>query len=278
MRNTAGPFLHRAKNKVGEHPSPQIADNIIIDIRGAILQYYRLMRRQVIFLISGGGLMEKNPHMPHIPAPWALMGSGYILLYRFTPEFVREKCLVPEPLIGAFRGGLGTVMYVNYLSSDAGPYRELLFIPGKFDFSGRTYYSITRIYVSTPESVSAGRRNWGIPKELASFETSGEEEGTERISVTARGKTVAEFRFRSRSALKLPVTSAMVPSFLRTLAHPGKDGVLLTAPKARGAIAPARTLEVRVDGSLFPPIDQGHRIATVKVPHFFMVFPQAVIA
>ena len=221
--------------------------------------------------------MGKNQETTHIPAPWALTGSGYILLFRFTHEFVRDKCRVPKPLEKSFSGGLGTVIYADYLSSDAGPYRELLFIPGTFDFSGRRYYSITRIYVSTPQSVAAGRENWGIPKELATFDAVRDEPGMERIRVTAQGRLVAELKFTSMD-IGLPVTSALVPPSLRTLAHTGEDGVLLTAPKARGAVAPARTLEIRTDEELFPPVDQVRRIATVRIPHFFMVFPPAVIA
>ena len=220
--------------------------------------------------------MEKDQIPPHAPAPWALTGSGYILLFRFTREFVRGQGLVPEAMQHSFRGGLGTVMYVDYLSSDVGPYRELLFIPGAFDFFGRTYYSITRIYVSTLKSVREGRNNWGIPKELASFEAAMEPGGAERVRVRAEGGTVAEFLFRSRP-VSLPVTTAVVPAFLRTLAHRSGGRTLLTTPRARGSVAPAWTLEIRTDGSLFPPVERASRIGTVRVPHFFMVFPPARI-
>ncbi len=49
-------------------------------------------------------------------------------------------------------------------------------------------------------------------------------------------------------------------------------------PTPMAAVAPARTLEIRTDEELFPPVDQVRRIATVRIPHFFMVFPPAVIA
>jgi len=220
--------------------------------------------------------MEENRKARHAPAPWALAGSGYILLYRFTPEFVREKCFLSEALKGVFQGGFGSVMYVDYLSSDVGPYKELLFIPGVFDFSGRAYYSITRIYVSTRESVSGGRMNWGIPKEHASFETTRQTGGLERVLVSADSGVVAEFLFKSLPFSVL-FTIAVIPPFLRTLAHPTGGRILLTTPNARGTIAPARTLKVRVDESLFPPVGQERHLATVRVPHFFMVFPQAEV-
>lgn len=63
-------------------------------------------------------------------------------------------------------------------SPPVGPYDELIYVPGLFSRrprqplrTGRTaaepieyFPSITRIYVSTDESVYNGRKNWGIPK------------------------------------------------------------------------------------------------------------------
>lgn len=54
----------------------------------------------------------------------------------------------------------------------AGPYDELLYVPGYFNFkseAGKDNFalSVTRIYVSAPASVKNGRANWGVPSELA---------------------------------------------------------------------------------------------------------------
>ncbi|KIY53928.1 hypothetical protein FISHEDRAFT_68494 [Fistulina hepatica ATCC 64428] len=74
-----------------------------------------------------------------------------------------------------------TIMLLRYLDTAVGPYDEIIFIPGKFRHpipAGRekakqtteTSQRITNIYVSTPQSVWNGRRNWNIMKHLARFE------------------------------------------------------------------------------------------------------------
>lgn len=218
--------------------------------------------------------MGVNEPLPGNPAPWHLAGSGYILLYRFPPRFCDRSGFVPKHLLGAFRGGLGTVMFVDYASSNAGPYRELLFIPGRFDFSGKKYHSITKIYVSTRESVEGGKANWGIPKELAVFEKTDEGKNRERIRVFVDGVPAAEFLFQ-KCTRGIPVTTAVVPSGLRTLAQPVREDTLLTTLESRGTIAPARLLECHADGTLFPPLDEVRTLCTVHVPRFSLVFPRA---
>jgi hypothetical protein len=74
-----------------------------------------------------------------------------------------------SPFLGAenaasFKGGVGAVMLVHYEKADCGPYDELLYIPGFFEHNGKNYMRITKIYVSTKESVEWGRRNWAIQK------------------------------------------------------------------------------------------------------------------
>lgn len=76
---------------------------------------------------------------------------------------------MPGSLRASFVGGYGALMLVDYSESNCGPYRELLLIPGSFRVRDKTLASISRIFVSTTESLASGRRNWGIPKELADF-------------------------------------------------------------------------------------------------------------
>ncbi|KAI5479190.1 acetoacetate decarboxylase beta barrel domain containing protein [Pseudohyphozyma bogoriensis] len=125
------------------------------------------------------------------PAPWTLTGVGYSFLLLSTP-FSPSPLPLPEasyaPLEkgssgdlteggGSFHGGVGVVMLIRYESSDVGPYDELIYMPGVFKVPSvaeltkdEFHKSITRIYVSTKESAENGRRNWGIPKHLASFD------------------------------------------------------------------------------------------------------------
>ena len=208
------------------------------------------------------------------PAPWALMGSGYIIVLKLAKDFVETSGFVPEHLKGSFTGGIGTVMYVDYSYSDAGPYQELLFIPGMFNLAATRYFSITKIFVSTMDSVENGRRNWGIPKDLAGFTCEKKDRATECIRILKDGTTAAELTLRSYP-LCIPVTTGLVPRSWRTLAHVREGKTFLTTPMARGIISPARLIDFSANGSFFPDISRGCVVATFKVPRFFMVFPKA---
>jgi len=210
------------------------------------------------------------------PAPWALMGRGYIIAVKMAPDFVNEKGFVPKTLEGCFKGGLGTIMYVDYHYSDVGPYQELLFIPGKFDFGAGKYFSITKIFVSTRDSVQNGQTNWGIPKEIATFETTRQSKNTEHIRVMKDGTVCTDLTLRSLP-IRIPVTTALVPAFLRTLAQHHLGKTYLTTLKARGTIKPACLKDSRINGAFFPDFTRGRVISAFEVPGFFMVFPRARI-
>jgi len=217
--------------------------------------------------------MKKQGTMT-VPAPWALMGTGYIILLKMSRAYVKDACFVPESLKDSFAGGLGTVMYVDYHYSDAGPYQELLFIPGRFNCMSKKFFSITKIYVSTRKSVVSGKNNWGIPKEFASFERESLDKSSERISVSHKGKSIAELTFRSWP-LQLPVTTTLVPRAWHTLCHYHDGRTLLTTPTARGCVSPSRLIDSRIDSSFFPDITKGCILSALKVSNFFMVFPKA---
>ncbi len=218
--------------------------------------------------------MEEERDIPVVPAPWTLTGASYVLLALFPRKFVLENGFIPEGMKDSFRGGPGWFMYVDYASSDVGPYQELLFIPGRFDFSGRTFFSITKIYVSTRESVAGGRANWAIPKELASFERTIEAGRKERIRVSLDGEVFADFLFHSYP-LRLPVTASLMPPSWRTVAQNCDGRTLRTTLRGYGAVSPARLVESCVNPELFPPVGEGRMLWGVKMPRFAIEFPQA---
>lgn len=209
------------------------------------------------------------------PAPWSLVGRGFIILVKLDPGFVAEKGFVPKELRGSFSGGLGTVMYVDYLSSDVGPYRELLFIPGRFSLHRKKYFSITRIYVSTLDSVVNGRNNWGIPKELAEFEVI-RDGHDEIVRVSRDNRLCAELHVRTFPC-SIPVSTALVPAGLRTLVHHYEGKTYLTTPGAKGVVSPAHLTHAVIDDTTFPDFTRGRVLGTVSVPNFLMTFPRARI-
>ncbi|MGP8154086.1 MAG: acetoacetate decarboxylase family protein [Smithella sp.] len=147
--------------------------------------------------------------VPAVPAPWNLVGRGCIVLYKFKREFLRKRAFLPKKEGIDTAGGLGTLMIVDYESSDAGPYSELLFIPGKLHIHGGRWHRITKIYVSTMDSVLNGRKNWSIPKELADFNFS-RKGNIEEVEVSTGGWTF----FRASMKVwgpRFPLSTKLLP-------------------------------------------------------------------
>jgi len=211
--------------------------------------------------------------MPSFPAPWSLRGKGYILIYKFKRDFVEQHGNVPDFLQGHYDGGFGSVMLVDYHESDVGPYGELLFIPGKFDCRGKKLNTISRIYVSSQESVVNGRANWGIPKQQAEFDFKQLGTREERIRVTLGGTPVVEFVIRS-GVIPFPVSTRLLP-FPLVQRHEGKNFYTTFSGSGTGRLAKIKSLEVQ--SGLFPDISLCKPIAAIRVEPFAITFPKALI-
>ena len=211
--------------------------------------------------------------MTVVPPPWTLTGRGFVLVYRFPRDWALRHGFIPAHRASSFLGGFGAVMLVNYASSDCGPYRELLFVPGKFrSADGSSRYAITKIFVSTQVSVDSGIANWGIPKELAQFDW--QHGSLERVRVAQGDMPIVEFGFSSSQTFSLPVTTAILPEFLRTLEQHGLDGQrLLTAPSGAGRVQPARLEDLTINSALFPDLSEFKPLVTVKAEPFTLGFP-----
>ncbi len=215
------------------------------------------------------------PSVPRAEAPWDLKGYAYALLYKFPRDFLDEQCSLPLELKGRVKkSSLSIVMFVNYESSNAGPYEELMFIPGQARFSNdnKDYNTITKIYVSTWDSVINGRANWGIPKDLASFEISKEEDNAERIRVSYDGRVFVDIKLKAYG-ISLPYTSAISPRYIRRLAQNFEGKTFSFAPSSSGTVKFAKLQDVQVDPQYFPDITQGKLIQAFKLPKFKMTFP-----
>ncbi|KAG7087665.1 hypothetical protein E1B28_013613 [Marasmius oreades] len=138
---------------------------------------------------------QTDADVPVAPAPWLLdVAEGYVFV---LPTILSSAFLPPgtaDPLekdaetsTGAMVPDIGALMLVRYSSSPVGPYDELIYIPGRWAYSsGRSGLRITRIYVSSNASVYNGRRNWNIPKHLATFDWKNEDDGiTTTVSVSS---------------------------------------------------------------------------------------------
>lgn len=212
--------------------------------------------------------MEKS-----YPAPWSLSGKGYILLYKFSEEFVKKNCNVPVFLNNSFTGGFGTIMIVDYYSSNAGPYGELLFIPGRFRHRDKKLNTITDIFVSSMESVVNGRKNWGIPKEHADFQFHLVDKHTENVHVHTGSKTIADFTIKS-GGISFPVSTRFLP-FPLVQSYDGN--YYYTTFHGNGIGKIAKVSKVKINSELFPDVSSLKPLLAIKVEPFTITFPVPII-
>jgi hypothetical protein len=214
------------------------------------------------------------------PAPWQLTGSGVIIFFPSDKKRVLESGMLSPEDAAAFRGGFGAIMLVRYEKADCGPYDELLYIPGIFEHHGRKYQRITKIFVSSKESVEWGRRNWAIPKELAAFDwRQGEREWHIDVKQPESGASIYSVSLSPRF-FSFPVTTAILPWSLLQKQEPkytdGSPFYLETRPSGHGSAKIA--FIDRVEGSRAMPdyhsVSHAPRIALAISP-FQMTFPVA---
>jgi hypothetical protein len=217
------------------------------------------------------------PDLPRAPAPWMLTGStAYVVMLRLPPHFTDKDGFVPAPLQGrstSTGSRTGVLMFVDYATSEVGPYQELLFIPGRFRVGKGSFWSITRIYVSSWASVVNGQANWGIPKDRADFEVLREGE-RDRVRLRHGREVFADLTFAPRG-LRLPASSVLMPEALRTLVQVHEGRVYHYAPSATCKVELARLVEARVDPERFPDVAQCKVLFAARLSDFVLRFPVA---
>jgi hypothetical protein len=164
-------------------------------------------------------------------------------------------------------------MWVDYESSDAGPYRELLYIPGAFRSGLQLRYSITRIYVTTEASVINGRRNWGIPKELADISW---KVGKEGVEICCRGPQGLAGQMAIRHLPgKVPVNTGLIPKILRTFVQYWEGQTFEYPLMGRGWLKPVQVTDCQFEEPGFPALCREDILAGFAVDPFRLVFPEA---
>lgn len=231
-------------------------------------------------------MFQSNDELPDVPrrfAPWRLQGSAWIVALRLPEGSPARDAFLPADLAGLGRAALSLLMYVDYAVSDCGPYRELLFIPGSFPFEdGRRHLTISRIVVSTWDSVVNGRANWGIPKDRANFDVRSDPARPREESIVVRaddGHEICALRLAVTGfAPRLPVPGLLLPEGLRTLAQRFGGRTYYYAPVSSGWLRPGRLLEWRFDPGLFPDLRASRVVACCRIPSFRLRFPVARVA
>ncbi|MRR16332.1 MAG: acetoacetate decarboxylase [Deltaproteobacteria bacterium] len=213
---------------------------------------------------------DASIRVPARPAPWTLTGRGFMVLYKFSREFLRHQAFLPPDEGITPAGGLGALMIIDYTASDAGPYSELLFIPGKVHAGGGRWHRITKIYVSTMVSVLNGRRNWGIPKEPARFHFS-RRDNLERIEVVSDAGTFFQTEIKIAGP-HFPVSTKLLPFPLMQ----GKPGAWLQTTfsgRGWGRLAFIRSIESHQQ--YFPDLAGTKPLVAISIDPFHITFPPA---
>lgn len=218
-------------------------------------------------------LIAQDFSRPLAPPPWQLRGSGCIFALQLPNHVLDHSPWTPTALRASRRGPLSLAMLVDYHDSPVGPYGELLFIPGRFRFGADHLASITRILVSSQASVTAGRRNWGIPKDRADFDLQLGHEGINRGRVTdIDGALIADFVLQGKGP-RLPLTTRLVPRAWRTLGQQWEGREYRYAPSATGHFRRADVLDWQFATDRFPDLRQGRLLSALQITDFSMTFP-----
>lgn len=219
---------------------------------------------------------ESLPEVARVPAPWSLRGHAWMVVLRLPAGDAARTAFVPRDLCASVRSAIAVLMCVVYDDAPCGPYRELLFIPGTMRFGAVRHPSISRILVSTWDSVVNGRINWGIPKDQASFDWSHREDG-DHWRVTSDGRELCALEFTEPRGLRLPLRTAWVPRKLSTLAQRQGGRTYLCRPEATGNLRLCRLRQWRFDPELFPDLSRATVLTAARIEGFTMVFPAARI-
>jgi hypothetical protein len=217
---------------------------------------------------------ETLPAVPRVPAPWTLQGHAWMVALRLPPGDPARTAFLPADLQASLQSAVSVLMCVAYDSAPCGPYRELLFIPGTAQFGQGRYPTISRILVSTWDSVVNGRRNWGIPKDQASFDWS-QADGNDHWRVSSDGREVCTLQFTPPVGPRLPLRSRWVPGAIGTVAQRLAGSTYYVRPEARGWMRMCRLRQVRCNDALFPDLGRATVLAALRIEDFRMVFPVA---
>lgn len=208
-----------------------------------------------------------------VPAPWTLNGHGLIVLMRSKADRLKADLRIPHTIRDQLKAPLSVLMYVNYTHSNAGPYQELLYIPGTAQFKNRRLPTISNIVVSSASSVKNGRINWGIPKQFCNFESSlGAGGSRQDIQLHQQGQAQFELAYTGKG-FEFPITTGLIPGFLKTLGQHWQGQEFIYSPSARGKARFATLHTLNSLGEAFPETRLDEVKLAIEITRFEMTFP-----
>jgi len=136
-----------------------------------------------------------EPIIP-VPPPWFLGATVFAL--PMAPAFpLPTKAYSPlernsTAMEGNYVGLVGAILIIRYDDTPVGPYDELVLLPGFFEYPRnladgtveiRHNVRGSRFYVSQKYTTWNGRVNWNIPKHLAQFNWTENDDGSTSVSI-----------------------------------------------------------------------------------------------
>ncbi|CAM2008203.1 acetoacetate decarboxylase family protein [Acanthopleuribacter pedis] len=223
-----------------------------------------------VFLVFGG----ETAITVGVDPPWILRGDGYLIVTKSSTATNLDDAAIPAELLDSYVNDINLMLLVDYRESPVGPYGELLYMPGNFRFmDGWRHFSITKIFVDSQQSLEDGRRNWGIPKELAHF--SFQEDGlhSEIVTVGSAGQTFAQMRFTPFGP-RFPVNTFWIAPVFRTLGQVLNDTTFVFSLSGEGRARLVHFEPIFFDGDHFPDMPARQVLAAFRIEDFTLVFPE----
>jgi hypothetical protein len=206
-------------------------------------------------------------------APWLLRGDAFVVFTTSSTETNLSDAGIPHELRGIYHNLFNVMLVADCRESPVGPYRELLYVPGRFRFSfDDERLSVTRSYISTQAGAMNRRANWNVPSKLSEISIRSDHPDHAAFSVGRDG--FAAFSFELFGP-ELPINGKVIPEAFRIFGQLRKDVTLLHSLSVTGTMRAARFTPHSFDTSMFPDMKKRELIAAIKISDFLLELPAA---
>jgi hypothetical protein len=204
-------------------------------------------------------------------APWLVRGDAYILLTTSEREVNVADAGIDSALEGIYNNLFNAMVVADYRESPIGPFRELLYIPGRFRFGfDDEPMSITRGYANSEAGLWNRRAHWGVPAQFA--EITRQPLPTQGDHFAVGATSFASFSFEVFGPDQ-PLNGKVIPRAFRSIGQRCDDVTLLYTFAITGTMRAARFIPHAFDSSMFPDMAKREFVACIKICDFLAEFP-----
>ncbi|MBW4438115.1 MAG: acetoacetate decarboxylase family protein [Pleurocapsa minor GSE-CHR-MK-17-07R] len=225
--------------------------------------------------------LQVAPDLEIAGPPWPIRGDGWIVFFKFDRSRRHGDYAATHGMRPYWRGGIGGLVWMKYRDTPVGPYDELMLVPGRIEVPkargrGRgKYWSISRIWVSSWESVVSGRANWGIPKDRADFSIVAHDNGEDHLTASLDGQTICSMVCKAGLA-RIPINTGLFPV---TLVQQWEGQAYYSKLTLKAGIEVLDVSQLWGDGVHVPDFQALGMtpLGAVKLDKFVITFPVPVI-